>query len=187
MESLRMRIRMNEGIFMDTADERFCEPRPRTPAMKAVDEMFLARARNALNDAGFSALEFLSTNPGLSKVELAKLLNRGASAIGLIMAIYEEAVQGDAVRETAKDLLLRQIRYEFPDGWSSAGNVHPAIKVGSWRRMIKSYVPDPQCGRFASDIIRHLAIDHPPPEGWKPESQEDPLIEELFDRYWPES
>lgn len=171
---------------MNAFDERLGSGLHRTPAMAAVDNMFLSCAQNALREAGCSALEFLSANPGLSKLELAKLLNRGASAIGLTMAIYTEAVQKGVVRKTAQDMLLREIVAEFPDGWASTGNVHPAIKIGTWDRTIRSYVPHASMGKYAYDIIQHLAIDHPPPEGWKPELPNDPLIDELFDRYWPE-
>jgi len=157
----------------------------RTAAMEAVDRMFLDRARSALAAAGCAALHFLARNPGASIIELAKRLGRRASAIGLIMAIYEEAAQQGVVRRTAADLLAREIREKFPDGWSSQGTVHPLVKIGSWEDDIRAYVHDPAICGYAKSIMRHLAIDHPPPEGWKPQPQNEPLIDDLFDRYWP--
>jgi hypothetical protein len=151
----------------------------------SVDRMFLDRARAALAAAGVSALEFLTANPGVSKIELAERLNRGVSAIGLIMAIYDEAAENGIVRDTAKDLLIRRIHAEFPQGWSSCGNVHPAVKLSSWDAEAAKYGRDPRIAGYVDAIVRELAIHHPPADGWKPNLQTDSLIDELFDRFWP--
>ncbi len=153
--------------------------------LNEVDRSFLDRAHKALRQSGFGALEFIKANPGLSKIELAKLLNKGVSAIGLIMAIYEEAAKVGSVRATATDLLIRQIRDEFPNGWSIKGNVSAVVRLGSWDYEIEKYVPDPQIACYATKIVKHLALDSPPPEGWKPSLQQDVLIDDLFNIYWP--
>ena len=101
------------------------------------------------------------------------------------MAIYAESVQNQVVRQTAKDLLIRAIYEHFPEGWTSSGDIGPAVKLGSWDYEIGNYVQDSSIAHFAKGIMKHLAIDYPPPEGWKPHLQNDPLIDELFDRYWP--
>jgi len=155
-----------------------------TPASEAVEYMFLDRAKRALAEAGYSALQFLAANRGVSAVELAKRLNRGANAIGLVNAIYEEAIEREMVRETAKDLLIRKIVAAFPDGWSSTGKVGPSVTL-RWSHEFLDYVNDPDLFRNAVTIELHLTKDHPPPEGWKPQPQNDSLIDELFDRYWP--
>src|SRR5438128_1650026 len=72
-----------------------------------VDRMFLHTAHKALAEAGCQPLEFLAANEGVSEIELAKRLNRGVSVIGLVIAIYEEAVRKGLLRATAKDLLMR--------------------------------------------------------------------------------
>lgn len=157
----------------------------RTPAMEAVDRMFLDGAKKALAEVGQSALEFQAANPGLSKIQLAQHLNRDASALGLVMAIYEEAASTGQVREVAKDMLLRQVMYKFPQGWTSTDKVSAAVQLGSWDREIHKYVSDTRFGEFAWNIIRELAIDKPPPDGWKPNLPNDPRIDDLFDRHWP--
>lgn len=156
-----------------------------TPATKSVDQMFLDHARKALAEVGCGALEFLAANRAASIVELAKRLNRGASAIGLTMAIYDEAARNGVVRGTAKDLLIRKIYQEFPKGWFIEDSIHTAVKIGSWDYDIKKYVLDASVARYAISIINHLTIAHPPPDGWKPQPENDPVIDELFDRYWP--
>ena len=171
---------------MDEREKELIAPfLKKTPEKEAVERMFLDRAKSALEDAGYSAFEFLVASPGLSMIELAKRLNRGASALGLIMATYQEACQKGVVREAARDLLVREILEEYPEGWTSEKKIGAGIKLGSWRFEVKKYVKDQTIGTYATEIVRHLSVDHPPPDGWKPDPQDDPLINELFDRYWP--
>jgi hypothetical protein len=150
-----------------------------------VDEQFCDQAKKALAETGQTALEFLDLNPGLSLVELARRLNRGASAIGLLMAVYEEAVGKGLLREASKNILLRKILEKYPEGWCTADNVGPLVKIGLWAWEIGRYTDEPRFKTYATQIIREL-IDHPPPERWKPQSErDDPMIDSLFDRFWP--
>ncbi|HVC98791.1 MAG TPA: hypothetical protein VND64_34320 [Pirellulales bacterium] len=157
----------------------------RTPAMRAVEDGFLQRTQKALADVGCSSLEFMAQNTGLSVLELARRLNRGASGFGMTIAIYREAQEKGVVRDTAKNLLIGEILVKFPHGWSSSGSVHPAVKIGSWHFDILNYVSNPRFAEYASRIDRELSINKQPPEGWKPAVQDDPLINDLFDRFWP--
>ncbi len=154
-------------------------------ALDSVDKWFLDRAHNALQQTGCSALDFLRGNQGVSVLELAKRLNRGVSALGLIMAIYEEAVSSGVLRATAMELLLRKIHQEFPDGWTTHENLSASVMIGDWDYEIMKYVHDSQTTECATKILKHLTIDYPPPEGWKPKLVDDPLLDDLFDRYWP--
>ena len=169
---------------MDEINARISEVLKPTPATEAVAGTFVGRARDALNVIGLGALEFLASYPDLSILELTKLLasesNCGLSAMGLTMALYQEAAEKRTVRDLAKDLLTREIREEFSEGWSSQGTIRPVVRIGN----IINYLQEPGI-TYASRIIRDLAIDHPPKEGWKCEAQDDPVIAELFDRYWP--
>lgn len=157
----------------------------RKPEHEAVDQQFLQNAKRALAEVGYGALEFIAANPGLSTVDLAKSLNRGANARGLVMAVYEEAIRCGVLRETAKDLFVRTIDAKFPEGWFYDEKISAHVKIGGWNHSLYDFVNDERVAKAAKKIMRHLAMDHPPPEGWKPEPQNDPLIDELFDRYWP--
>jgi hypothetical protein len=55
----------------------------------------------------------------------------------------------------------------------------------SWDYEIIRYGGDPKLAEYSDKIIRDLAIENQPPEGWFPELDVDPLIESLFDRHWP--
>ena len=157
----------------------------RTAAMGAVDQMFLDRAKNALRELGQSPLEFLSANPGVAQIELAKRLGRGTNALGLIHAIYEEAAQNGVVRDVAKDLLLRTIHTQFSEGWRTGGPVSAYVKLSSWHNHIKDFLSDPQAASAANQILFEVAIDRQPPELWLPKYPTDALIDTLFDRFWP--
>ncbi len=153
--------------------------------MGGVDRRFRSSTMAALAKAGYSPLEFFAAHPNLSIDKLVKRLGHKASVFGLLMVIYEEAARKKVVRAVAKDLLLRQLSDEFPEGWVSDGSIHPAVRIGCWDRYLSKCTQDKTFSKYASEIIRHLAIDHPPPAGWRPQAQNDPLIDELFDRYWP--
>jgi hypothetical protein len=156
----------------------------RTTEHDAVDRMFYDRAQDALSAAGRSALELVAANPRISIVELAKRLNKGVSPIGLTMVIYHDAAREGIVREVAKNLLIREILEDFPDGWTAKGNVHPLVKIGKWHSEVAAYGSNPRYGEYADHIVRSLTIDNSPEDGWKPQWPNDPLIDELFDRYW---
>ncbi|HEX5324778.1 MAG TPA: hypothetical protein VFW40_13400, partial [Capsulimonadaceae bacterium] len=136
-------------------------------AIRAVEGEFLTRALNSLAVTGLNALEFLAANPGLSAVQLAARLKGGCNAIGLTIAIFREAERTGLVRPTAKSLLIGKILTEFPDGWSSAGGIHPAVKLG-WSALVMRHVSDPLVGQYALLISKELTANNPPPEGWKP-------------------
>jgi hypothetical protein len=156
-----------------------------TPEHRAVDRMFQDRAENALLARGCSALEFLAANPGVSMTDLAKRLNRGASPIGILMAAYDQARVRGVVRDIAKDLLIRDLLANYTNGWTPAGDVHPFVMIGGWYSEVGAYSRSANYGRYAERIVRSLAIDHPPQEGWKPDYPNDPLIDHLFNLYWP--
>lgn len=160
--------------------------RERTPAMKAVDQGFLDAAKNTLRQANLSAMEYLNDHPGASLVTLAKNLGRGVCAMGLRMAVYEEAQQMGHLRSMAMDVLTRQILKKFPMGWSSTGNISPSVMIGSWDTDLEDFSNDERIDGYARAIIDDLSINHPPPEGWKPQVKNDPFLVKLFDRHWPE-
>src|SRR5579871_2977538 len=141
----------------------------RQAAIDAVNRTFLDQTRSALITVNCTALEFLAANPGISLVNLAQLLARQSqrkpSVVGLVVAIYEEAARRKATRETAKDLLVREIQAEFPEGWLSKESVHPLVRIGSWDRHARNYGRDPTVREHAQRIIVDLAKDHPPPNG----------------------
>lgn len=155
---------------------------------ESVERRFLTATEEALAETGCSALELLNSSSKSSVNELFDSLpsvSKWACSAGLKMAIYDEAVKKNVVRETARDLLFRDISREFPGGWLNGGKPDALSKLFGWYSDIESYVSKRDVAELAEQIIRHLTIDHPPSDGWKPESKNDPLINEIFDRYWP--
>ena len=70
------------NLFLGGADldSRIPDLSKPSPEVEAVDHVFRERAERALVAAETSALDLLDANAGISKVELAKRLNRGANA-----------------------------------------------------------------------------------------------------------
>ncbi|MCO6047230.1 hypothetical protein NG895_25300 [Aeoliella sp. ICT_H6.2] len=154
-----------------------------TPEKEAIEHKFTSTALRALSVSGYSALEFLASNPDLSPVRLAERLNHGANARGLVAAMYREAIQCDSVRKTAKELLVRALQEKFCNGWTSRSKIRPSVKLGSWESDFCRNVNNKVCIRRVRNIFRHLTVDDPPVDGWKP--HDDDLLDELFDMYWP--
>ena len=48
--------------------------------------------------------------------------------------------------------MTREIAAEFPDGWSSKGNVHPLVRIGSWEDDIRNYVYEIDVADYAKRI-----------------------------------
>lgn len=157
----------------------------KTPEHEATDKMFIDRAERALSAMGHSALGFLAANPSLSTVQLAKKLNRGASPIGITMAVYREASRQGILRTIAKEMLIREILAKFSDGWTTKSDVHPLVTIGNWTSGVIDYSGSPKVAKYAERIVRSLTIDEPPEQGWKPEYPNDSRIDELFERFWP--
>ena len=136
---------------------------------------------------GLGALEFIAANPGVSEIELAKQLNRGTTTIGLLMAIYDEAARLGTLRDVAKDMLVRVIKRRFPHGWSSSSldGLGPRFKIDDWRLDLLKYGRNPRLDQYALAIVENLAAASPPLEGWTPMLRDDPLIDGLFDLFWP--
>lgn len=155
----------------------------KSPTIGPVDYMLCDRTLKALAIAGYEPLEYLAANPFLSKTQLVETLGHGASGFGLAMAVYEEAASKGIVRDVAKNLLIRKLHEEFSAGWTSKHN--STRNLGFWDSEVAKYGHDPRIEHYVEKIIRHLTVDHPPPEGWKPQWENDPLIDELFDCYWP--
>lgn len=148
-----------------------------------VERSFRETARRALDAVKSTAIQFMHQHPGVSKIELAKRLNRGASAIGLTMLIYEEANRTGKTREVARELLFRKIISEFPEGWYEDKRVRASVKLGGWDYDIFKFAES--SADYARAVLKDLAIDNMPPTGWKPEGPDDKVLALVFDKYWP--
>ena len=143
----------------------------------------LSVAVAALKKKGVSALEYLYSNPNLSQLQLANQLE--ATLAGLRIAFFREAVSKGLVRQIAKELLFRKIVEEYPEGWTSFDEIGPIVNLVSWVTTFKLSVNTSREVDAANRIYTDIARDTLPPEGWKPESADDPFLVELFDRNWP--
>lgn len=150
-----------------------------------VDRHFYEGASRALAEIGMSATEFFRQHPDRSEVGMAQILGRGASALGLIMKLFEEAHENSTVLELAKSLLYRRILDEYPDGWYYDEKIRTTVKLGGWYSDIAEYAPEYE--DRALSIVRSLATTNAPELGWKPTGPEDERLRRVFEEYWSES
>lgn len=158
--------------------------------ISASDRKFMEGTKSALASMGIGPLEYMQSQPGVPLSRLAQPLaelNKWSCPIGLALAIFEAAAAKTKLRDVAQDMLARGICEAFPEGWNHIANVHPIVKLSSWgQRELELTAQDSQIEHYIDEMMRHLS-DHPPPNGWKPEPKDDPILDDLFDRYWPTS
>jgi hypothetical protein len=61
------------------------------------------------------------------------------------------------------------------------------VKIGGWSSILSEYHFEESQRLKLIELLRDFTIENPPPEGWLPASNDDPLIQQLFDKYWPVS
>ncbi|MCO5172514.1 MAG: hypothetical protein M9894_39960 [Planctomycetes bacterium] len=88
------------------------------------------------------------------------------------------------IRELAKDILVRRVRENFPDGWDTeeAGLSRRAAALGDWTAEILVHAGEHTRSSLhaVSDAIKRSAGP-----GWRPEGPDDPLVYAAFEEGWP--
>lgn len=145
-----------------------------------------SRVKDRVRQKGFeSVVDFVSAHPRVSFFHLAKILGEDIAECQLREVYFSKVCELGCVRYASMDALVRELRSELKTGWGRGENseFHAASAFASWESM---------CG--CHDIAGIDAIkqrvwfkikDLKPPEGWLPESKDDPLIKAAFDEAWP--
>lgn len=154
-----------------------------------------ADVREALRSQGFSSLdELLRTHPGESYEALANLFPSSPLVLPvmLIRLQLEDARLAGAVslRSAFADSLARTLAAHLPDGWgqtkSNQADVSPDfMNIAAWSTWVALVSPedDSQEALFARlwESLRAKAR-----LGWRPTSENDPVLQEVFNEAWPE-
>ncbi len=140
------------------------------------------RTQTRLKELGVTACELLLSNPDKGSKELVSLMQGSATWLGFVLILFAEARSALFVRKIAQDLLYREVREEFPNGWFTDDDCHALVKLGSWECVIGQALPAHKVE--ATAILSDLTIDDVPANGWKPTCANDARLVELFDKYW---
>lgn len=145
------------------------------------------RLRGRLADLGCETVsDFLGMFPVESYVRVAKRLGNDVAAVQLVWGQFDEAKEAGRVREAALDHLVRSLAEAMKrKGWGVG--IHwdriRARGFSAWSSAIK--------GHFQGEHDEHVeaVLDSlkasPPPEGWRPEGNDDPFLLAAFEAGWP--
>jgi hypothetical protein len=143
------------------------------------------KTEESLRISGLSIQELLETYSRESYKELSQKLAMNAAPMSLKQLAYELAVAENNVKTFVKDLLFRHLIHQFPNGWpqQSGDDIH--FSFHRWLSDISDLAKEFSLIVFSLKVSRHLSFVAPPVVGWIPITRNDPIIEQLFDRYWP--
>ena len=172
-------------MVTESERERFAHLLRKNPASKALDQSFREKAVEVLRHQGMSAIGLLLSKPLVSIVELARHLNFGVNAVGLEMALIEEAEGAECLRDVAKELIVRHIRESLPGGLKHADPTALFVPLAFWKQGLKRQINDESVHLSAGKVTHHLAHHADLPDGWLPASLDDTYIRMAFDQGWP--
>jgi hypothetical protein len=128
--------------------------------------------------SGRGAREFLERHPGVDYLDLRPLLGTRLAPIRLKEGLGLECKKDGHLEWFARDLFVRQLRHGLPGGWKR-GEFAASVALGAASAAL-GFVDEAienHSDRAHDYLIGALFI----PEGWLPESADDPHIVEAFD------
>jgi len=143
------------------------------------------RIRSLLHSRGFeSTSDLLSRFPAKPYVDLAADLGNDMAALQLEWMQFEEAKEQGKLRDAAMDSLARELAGHLREGWGRGTQVdfNTAGVFADWVTRLEDYDPDlvPR-----AEAVWQALHELRPPEGWKPEGPDNPLLAFAFDKGWP--
>ncbi|WIG94105.1 NUDIX hydrolase [Myxococcus sp. SDU36] len=139
-----------------------------------------ARLYERVRDRGFDSLTaFAEARPAVPLHVLADELGEDdVAAVQVFSGLLAEAEQSRRVTRLVRDVLVRELSDDFPDGWPAVMDdetrMDVAIALGRW----SGYTPETHQERVdqASDAL----LANPPPAGWRPLGPDDELLRTLL-------
>ena len=139
-----------------------------------------ARLYERVRERGFDSLTaFAEARPAVPLHVLADELGEDdVAAVQVFSGLLAEAEQSRRVTRLVRDVLVRELSDDFPEGWRTVlddeTRMDVAIALGRW----SGYTPETHQERVeqASSVL--LAM--PPPPGWRPLGPDDELLRTLL-------
>lgn len=127
-----------------------------------------------------SVTSFVQAHPRRSFVDLANTLGgEDVTAVQLEWTYLDDAKATDAVEACARDLLVRTIHEHFPDGWQPDDDRRHQLAFSGWSAPLKT-----RAGVTADTLAMWEALYDDAAPGWLPTDATDPLLVDIFRRYW---
>jgi hypothetical protein len=145
------------------------------------------RLRERIRARGFERVEdYFAAHPLASYSELASDLGDDIAPIQMTRLQLSEAKQARGLRAAAKDVMVRVLRAELPEGWGrvpAGDDAEPdylnASAFASWGAPMK-------WAGVADEVIAAVGerLNASAPVGWKPTDSADAHISAVIDACW---
>ncbi|WP_342377318.1 NUDIX hydrolase [Myxococcus stipitatus] len=139
-----------------------------------------ARLYERVRERGYDSLSaFAEARPAVPLHALADELGKDdVAAVQVFSGLLAEAEQRRRVTRLVRDVLVRELSDDFPNGWPTVmdegARMDVAIALGRW----SGYTPETHQDRV--DQASNALLDMPPPPGWRPLSPDDELLRRLL-------
>ncbi|MCY1045387.1 NUDIX hydrolase [Corallococcus sp. bb12-1] len=139
-----------------------------------------ARLYERVRERGYDTLTaFAEARPAVPLHRLADELGEDdVAAVQVFSGLLAEAEQSRRVTRLVRDVLVRELSDDFPDGWPAVmddeARMDVAIALGRW----SGYTPETHQERVdrAGDVL----LSNPPSPGWRPLGPDDELVRMLL-------
>jgi hypothetical protein len=147
------------------------------------------RLSELLQTRGFTSVsQFADVHPLRSLVQLADDLGGGdVAAVQLETVLLDEARSTGTTERRARDLLARRLA-TLSGGWPGPAAGRTREQESQVMAALSGWVPKTLPGLTTAHIVAigvALLRSTELPAGWRPTGPDDPVIVEVFERYWP--
>ncbi|RKH29642.1 NUDIX hydrolase [Corallococcus praedator] len=147
---------------------------------RAWDGNWKVRLYERIRERGYDSLtSFAEARPAVSWVALAEELGKDdVAGVQILKGLFAEAERRKQVMRFVRDILVRELAEELPNGWPAvvddSNRFDVAMPLGCW----SAHAPETHKERVrqAGDTL----LAHPPPPGWRPLSPDDELLRTLL-------
>ncbi|WIG94215.1 NUDIX hydrolase [Myxococcus sp. SDU36] len=129
---------------------------------------------------GFDSLTaFADARPAIPLTYLAEELGKDDIAgVQVLRGLLAEAEQRKRVTRFVRDVLVRLLSQNLPNGWPTVMDDETRFQVGKTLGSWSAYIPDSYDER-ADQVMAALRAT-PPPPGWRPLGPDDELLRALL-------
>lgn len=151
---------------------------------------WLLRLESSIKSNGFKDVKgYLDANPGVSYQALAQAL--GDANIAAMQLYGEHMRRADAAGELRKvsiDCLSRFLAHHVKRGWGRGRHFkfRMASAFGDWKTVVRQFSSFGDTLDESLDAVTEFLKLSDLPEGWVPESADDPFLQAAFQKGWPE-